>query len=1188
MPLRLSCPHCGNGIRLSEPYPMPGDQLQCPACAEGMAVSYPQGVVERLRERGKLFTPGAKADDSPRRAAAPSRPAAPPPPRPAPRSELLTDIPPRAPVLAQHPTAAPAASPPAPVKPDATDVPRRSLLAEATPRTSAAPSTAARPTSTPTSRPAAPPAPPADSRPAFGDRRAPANPTLVDRGYDEDAPTAIGFLPLQETPEGAVAPSPRTSDVLADTPRRAPAPTPDDKPRRAPVTAEAPRPPVAERPTEPPRPPPVWVDPNPRADAERIPVAPTERDHRRARQSPPPWVDNNPPPAPPPPRARRRWPWVALALVIAAGAAGAVGYQQLAEELPSVETLRAYQPATVTNVYAKDGTLLGEIYEKRRYVLPLKEIPKHVQDAFVAAEDGNFWTHGGIDYWSIARALWANLNSGRKSQGGSTITQQIAKNFLLTADKNFERKAKEAILSRRIEEAYSKEHILYLYLNEIFLGSQAYGVEAAARTFFGKHIKDVTLGEAAILAGLPPRPSDYNPMSNIEAALNRQRYVLDRMVALGLATAAEAEAARAEPVKIVPRNNVFLEQTPHFTEYTRRYLVERYGEDRVLNEGLQVTTTCDPELQRHAQRVVTSGVAHMDERLGLRREAIETLATEAERTKRIDEHEQAMRKTWLSEADPTGRTPVPERSVLTVGRTFPSVITQVSKRWAKVRIGAHEAIVPISWSTWIYAPDPEQSWKWRQQDDLTRKYDFTGDGKVDGPILRVGDVVQVRVEGLNTRDKKLAANFAGTPGEKAELVAARIVQTPEVESALLSFELGTGAVRAMVGGADFGRSQLNRAVQAYRQVGSTFKPIVYAAAINSKKLTAGSVLLDAELAIVNELTDEVWKPQNYDGKFMGHMTLRKALAQSRNVVTVRAMDTVDPSMRTGVVYGFARALGIGGPPTHKLPADWVVSPETDHLCPWIPETPKMSRSCIDRFPALEAGINVKDHRARVGQAPIGTWKCRECDLSLALGSASLTMEELARAYAVFGNGGVWLDPYYIEEVRDRDGNVLEKHQAPPAYQVISPELATIMNWLLEGVVEAGTATLAKAELGMHIAGKTGTTNDEKDVWFVGYTPDVITAVWVGYDQPRSLGRSSTGGAIALPLWIDYMRLAAPKEKDREFPEFGKVEWAPINEWSGHRTPGWGRPYPFLEGTLPPMAVAKSKEDPVIEDLASEM
>lgn len=865
-----------------------------------------------------------------------------------------------------------------------------------------------------------------------------------------------------------------------------------------------------------------------------------------------------------------------------------MGYRYIADQLPSVDTLRAYQPATVTMVYAKDGTLLGEIYEERRYVTPLEKIPKHVQDAFVAAEDGNFWTHSGISYTSIARALWANLSSGRKTQGGSTITQQVAKNFLLTSDKNYERKAKEAVLSWRIEEAYSKEHILFLYLNEIFFGSQAYGVEAAARTFFGKHIEDVTLGEAAILAGLPPRPSDYNPLTNIEAALNRQRYVLDRMMALNLITQAQADAARAENIRIVPRNNVFLEQTPHFTEYARRYLVDRYGEQKVLNEGLQVITTCDPELQRHAQQVVTSGVAHMDERLGLRRDAIETLASEAERAKRIEEHEAAMRKTWLAETDPTGRTPPPERSILSIGKTYDAVITQVSKRWAKVRIGAHEGVVPISWSTWIYAPDPEQSWKWRQQDDLTRKYDFTGDGKVDGAILRAGDVVQVRVEGLNTRDKKMAANFAGTPGEKAELVAARIVQTPEVESAMLSFDLATGAVRAMVGGADFNRSQLNRAVQAYRQVGSTFKPIVYAAAIHSKKLTAGSVLLDAELAIVNELTDEVWKPQNYDGKFMGHMTLRKALAQSRNVVTVRAMDLVDPSMRTGVVYGFARALGIGGPPTHKLPADWVVSPETDHLCPWIPETPKMARSCIDRWPPLEPGVSVKDHRARLSQPNAGSWKCRECDLSLALGSASLTMEELARAYAVFGNGGVWVDPYYIEEVRDREGNVLEKHQAPPPYQVIPPELATIMTWLLEGVVEAGTATLAKAELGIHIAGKTGTTNDEKDVWFVGYTPDVITAVWVGYDQPRSLGRSSTGGAIALPLWIDYMRLAAPKAKDREFPEWGKVEWATINEWSGQRTSGWGRQYPFLEGTLPPMAVAKKEDDAEIPDLATDL
>jgi penicillin-binding protein 1A len=853
-----------------------------------------------------------------------------------------------------------------------------------------------------------------------------------------------------------------------------------------------------------------------------------------------------------------------------------------------VETLRAYKPATVTHVYAKDGTtLLGEIYEQKRFVLPLKEIPEVVQNAFIAAEDASFWEHGGVDFMGIARAMGRNLAAGRVAQGGSTITQQVAKVFLLTNDRKLERKVKEAILSWRIEEAYSKEHILYLYLNEIFLGSQAYGVEAASRTFFGKHVADLTLAEASILAGLPPRPSDYNPHANIDLAKQRQTYVLEQMVRRGMVTQADADAARAQEIKVVTKSNVFLDQTPHFTEYARRYLVEKYGEERVLREGLQVITTCDPKLQQDAQRIITTGVHEMDERLGLRRDAITNLKTEAERAARIDEHELAMKRRWLQENDGTGKMPLPERSTLEVGRTYEGVVTQVSRRWARVRVGSHEGVIPVAWADWAYAPDPEQSFKWRQQDDLTRRYDTNGDGKSDGPILQAGDVLHVKVEALSTKEKKLASLFAGSPGEKAPLVALRLQQIPEVESALLSLDLATGAVRAMVGGADFERSQLNRAVQAYRQVGSTFKPIVYAAAIQSKKLTAASIIPDAEIAIVNERTGEVWKPQNYSGNYLGNITMRKALAQSRNTCTIRALDQIDPRASTGVIYDFARALGIGGPPTHLLPPDWVSTPETDHLCPWVPESKDNVMSC-KRYPALPAGVDLKAHRDELIKGTSPKYKCRECDLSMGLGSASLTMEELARAYAVFGNGGVWTPPYYIEEVRDRDGNVLERHDPGPPVQVISPELASVMTWMLQEVVNTGTAYAARSELGMHIAGKTGTTNDEKDAWFVGYTPDVLTAVWVGYDQPRSLGRSATGGQVALPLWIDYMRIATPKDTDRPFPVWGEVEWATINEWSGKKTAGWGQRYPFLPGTVPAQEAPRQPKEATLEDLATEL
>jgi penicillin-binding protein 1A len=528
---------------------------------------------------------------------------------------------------------------------------------------------------------------------------------------------------------------------------------------------------------------------------------------------------------------------------------------------------------------------------------------------------------------------------------------------------------------------------------------------------------------------------------------------------------------------------------------------------------------------------------------------------------------------------------MPERSVIEQDAVYDAVITEVKRGYAKVRIGAHDGVIPLAWSDWVYPPDAERSWKYRAQDDLTRAVDDDGDGKKDGGILRVGDVVKVRVRAASTRASSVAAAFKGTPGDKAELVAVELWQVTDLESALWSMDLATGAVRAMVGGTDFQRSQLNRTTQAYRQVGSTFKPIVYAAGIEAKKLTAATKLLDAELAIVNKVTEEVWKPKNYDGKFLGSITLRKALALSRNVCTVRAVEMFDPKMSEGVVYNFVRRLGIGGLPTHLLGADHVPTPANDHFCPWTREVSKSARWCQDRFPPMPQGVTLAEHKKAL-DAGAEHW-CRECDLSLALGSASLTMEELTRAYAVFPNGGVWREPYYIEKVMDRDGQVIHQHQAAGDVQVVAPEVATIMNFLLEAVAESGTAAPARAALGMHMAGKTGTTSDEKDMWFVGYTPGVITTVWVGYDQPKTLGQSSTGGAIALPIWVDYMRQAVPKEQDREFAEFGEPEWATIDDGSGRRTDGWGRRYPFLEGTVPALIVSQP-DSPSLEDLATEL
>ena len=882
----------------------------------------------------------------------------------------------------------------------------------------------------------------------------------------------------------------------------------------------------------------------------------------------------------------RLWTWAGRGLLAAAlvGALGSVAvgyavYQTYAPDLPGIETLQAYTPATVTTVHDRTGRLLGEIYEERRYVLPYEEIPETVVHAFVAAEDANFFSHDGIDYMGIARAMVRNLRAGRIAQGGSTITQQVAKNFLLSSDRRLARKIKEALLSWRIEDAYTKEHILYLYLNEIFLGSQSYGVEAAARTFFGKHISEVTLGEAAILAGLPPRPSAWNPHRDIEASKRRQAYVLGQMVEKGFITASDAEAAAAEPIVVAPRGNTFREMAPYFTEHARRFLVRQYGEERVLNEGLSVTTTCDLDLQKAAQRAVADGVVRVDHRMGFRREDVETLSSDAERSARIAEHETAMQKAWATAQDPAGRVALPSTSTLEVDQSYAAVVTEVSKTWARVQIGIHEGMIPIAWSEWVYPPNPKKTWRYRKQDNFTRPVRAPGEETSGGGILRVGDVVRVLVRGRSTLEEELNSTFVNTPGELRDLVAVELQQATQVESSLLSADLETGHVLAMVGGSNFGRSQFNRAMQARRQVGSTFKPIVYAAALASRKITAATMVADAPLAFSTTADGEMWKPANYARDYMGNITLRRALALSRNTCTVRVLDSVDPGMQDGVVSDFGIALGLGGLPAHLRDDTFEVTPQSDVLCPWVRETPQTS-GCEVRYPPRDPDMT---HEEALEQK---AW-CRFCNLSMGLGSAALTMEEMTVAYATFANHGQWRPLNTILEVTDRDGDVLYAHESVEPIEVMDPGVADITTWLLQNVAEGGTATKARQKLGFTIAGKTGTTNEEKDAWFIGFTPKMVTAVWSGFDTPTPMGVGATGGDTSMPVFIDFMKEAVPKEGHGTFVFDEDLEWVRIDEDSGRRVVEGGRKYPFLKNTVPE-STGTAAGELSLDDLTTEL
>lgn len=1131
MPLKLTCPTCTEPNRVSEPYPLPGAEIMCTRCGTAMSVSYPTGVIQKLRELGKRFSePDAS---SPRDAAAnaqrTSRAAggtpAPVPPPPPPDLERTADVP----TTAQDP------------------VPRRIDLG-------AVPSGPA-PQGPPRRR-----APPPMTMPSFA---------LTDL-EDDDAPAA--FKPASDAPTQAAPFTERTTSV------REPAPPPPPPPRGGRPSIDPAR------------------DATSRPDAQRVPEPtaplPTSNQPPKASSKPPkgphPAADDGSPPRPPRSflwRWTRRLGCLAFILVVIGAVGGTVGvagvYWHYGKELPSVDALQDYRPPTVTEVYDRDGTLMGELYEERRYVVDFEEIPPRVRQAFIHAEDAHFYEHAGVNYVGLVRATLNEITGGDKRQGASTITMQVTRNFLLTRDKTYERKIKEIILAQRIETVYDKDRILWLYLNEIYLGSGAYGVEAAARVYFGKHLDELTVAEAALIAGLAPAPSTYSPHRNWDKARTRQLYVLDQMKRHGAIDEATWQSARDEHIEIVREENPFLILAPHFTEHVRRFIVDEYGFDAVYRDGLRVVTTMDLPVQLVAQESVVRNVHQVDQRMGFRRAGLTTLQTDDQIAAQREAQELELRQANQFAADAALREPLPERSTLEPDQVYSGVVLEAEPGWLAVGVGAHKVIVPIAWSRWAYEPNPRMSWRSRTARSFVETVrGWEDDVEPGGTLLRRGDVIQVKlvltssasIEGDDAEDTRKA--LADTPAADQDLPAAKLWQTPQVEAAAMSYDLNTGAVRAMVGGADYERSEFNRATQAERQVGSTFKPIVYAAAIDSERMRSSSIVPDVRGASYTTDAGFVWKPDNYGADYLGNITLRKALALSKNTCTVKVLESMDPGMNEDVLYTFARKLGIGGPPLHTLPEDHVPLPSNDDLCPWVRET-EDSTICMDRHPPKDPDLTNTRHRALLG--PDDVYMCRACDMSMGLGSASLTMAELLRAYSAFATDGRLVEPHYILKVTDRNGETLFEHEPVEFPQVIRPEVATIANWLMQNVIRGGTGYQAHKELGVTLAGKTGTTQDYKDTWFAGFSPDVITAAWVGFDEPRSLGVSSTGGRTALPIWIDIMREAAPAEKDRDFPIHGDIEWAIIDEKRGTRVTSGGRAYPFIRGTTPSSTGAAAGE-----------
>ena len=602
-----------------------------------------------------------------------------------------------------------------------------------------------------------------------------------------------------------------------------------------------------------------------------------------------------------PGKTRKLW-WmiffIILFFLIIPGILAVGTYTYFSYDLPRLTSVEDYTPKTVTQVFSENGEIIAEFFVEKRYIIPIEEMPATLIRAFISSEDARFFEHQGIDLLSIFRALIKNIKSMDIVQGGSTITQQITKSLLLSPEKSYTRKIKEAILARRIENSLSKRDILSIYLNQIYLGHRSYGVEAAALTYFGKHASELNLAESALLAGLPKAPSAYSPIRHPLKAQKRQRYVLQRMLQRGYITKGQAKEAADMILNIVPPENKNIKVAPYFTEHLRQYLENTYGTDLLYGEGLKVYTPLNLLMQKSAQRAVESGLNDFETREG-------------------------------------------------------------------------------------------------SQKDESR-----------------------------------------------------------VQGALVAMEPRTGHVKALVGGVKFLENQFNRAIQARRQLGSAFKPIVYAAALDKDYVTT-TIIIDSPLIFKIKSDMEFWEPRNYDLEFKGPITLRKALAYSRNIITIKILQDIG----IDYVINYAKRLGIDSP--------------------------------LNR------------------------------DLSLALGSSGISLLEITRAYAVFANQGFKVEPIFITKVTDRNGTVLEENK-PRLSQAISPQTSYIMTSLLKSVVEEGTGRKVKA-LHRPCAGKTGTTNDVRDAWFIGFTPHIIAGTWVGFDDEKPLGKHETGAVAASPIWLKFMQ-----------------------------------------------------------------
>ncbi len=777
------------------------------------------------------------------------------------------------------------------------------------------------------------------------------------------------------------------------------------------------------------------------------------------------------------------------------GAAVAAAYiiWDVSKDLPDYKQLALYEPPVMTRIHAADGSLLAEYAEQRRLFVPVNQIPKQLIQAFISAEDKTFYRHGGLDWQGIAAAglRYAQVTLTGKGQivGASTITQQVAKNFLLSNEKSIARKLKEALLVQRIEQAFGKDQILELYLNEIFRGLNSYGVAAAATNYFGKPLSELTLEQSAYLAALPKGPNNYHPFKQTERAIERRNWVLGQMFENGYIAEAEMKAAQAKPLGVDPRPlGAQLFAAESFAEEVRRELIALYGKDKLEKGGLSVRTTLDPKLQIFARQALARGLIAFDRKRGYR--------GPLSKIELPDDWGAAIGKI----AVPPDVAPWRLAVVLEAGAEQAKVGLQPKTLASgELAAGRETASVPLALVKWARA--------YVDGSKLGPEIEAVGE------VLAPGDVIYV------------------APSKDAALW--HLVQMPDVEGALVAMDPHTGRVLSLVGGFSYGKSQFNRAVQAMRQPGSSFKPIVYAAALDNG-YTPASVILDAPVEF-NQPNGRVWKPKNYQNEFFGPSTLRRGVELSRNVMTVR----------------LAADLG------------------------------------MTRIADLAERLGIYDHMPRY--------------LAMALGAGETTLLRMTTAYSIIANGGKKVEATLIDRVQDRYGRTIFRHDKRDCSackadtfsagdvepelldvreQVMNPYTAYQITSMMEGVVERGTGQKLKI-VGKPVAGKTGTSNDEKDAWFIGFSPDLTVGVYVGFDTPTPMGRRRTGGELAAPIVADFMRLALRGKPGTPFRVPRGIELMPIDAKTGQRGI-FGEAGVILEafkpGEEPPSAFPVNGED----------